>query len=165
MRNSRERASTKPSGSAVATASPKPVMNRASEPKRPELSSPVLTISKMRTTVLEKGERTAGLVRLAASCQRAAPAMRLTATVGQRSQRGSERLGSELLLDESAGILPNAPVNEPIVAHRLLARLDAADLPFDRDHLLHVRPGEAIVSSRPEFNPVEFRKGILGKLR
>jgi len=68
-------------------------MNKASEPKRPELSSPVLTISKTRTTVLEKGERTAGLVRLAANSQRIAPAIRLTATVAHRSQRGSERLG------------------------------------------------------------------------
>src|SRR5258708_6465782 len=134
MRMTRTRASSRPSGSAVATASPNPVKNSASEPSNPELSSPVRIISTSRIAVVERGEITAGLMPLVPNSHSAAPPATLSATVPQRPQRASElTIRSPYgppLLHQRAGILPDGPIDQPIVADRLLPRLDPADLLF-----------------------------------
>src|SRR6266851_1594412 len=169
MRMTRTRASSRPSGRAVATASPNPVANSASEPSSPELSSPVRIISTSRITVAEKGEISAGLTPLVPSSHSAAPPATLSATVPQRTQRASElTIRSSYcpaLLHQRVGILPHAPVDQPIVAHRLLPRLDPADLLFHGDDFFQIRLRQTIVPGWPELDLVELGQRFLGQFR
>src|SRR5712664_1058041 len=169
MRMTRTRASSRPSGRAMATASPKPVKNSASEPSSPELSSPVRIISTSRITVVEKGEITAGLMPLVPNSHSAAPPATLSATVPQRTQRASEfTIRSPYcpaLLHQCAGILPDGPVDQPIVAHQLLPRLDPADLLFHGDDFFQIRLRQTIVPHWPELDLVELRQRFLRQFR
>src|SRR5207248_11163594 len=67
-----------------------------------------------------------------------------------RTRGGASRSAS--LAGERSRVAGDAPIDEPMVAYRILARLDSAEILLGLDRLLQIRPGEAVAPGRPEVD-------------
>src|SRR5207244_10515456 len=99
-----------------------------------------------------------------------APQVKLGSRTGARkSRRPVARTGARpparegALFRRRASVLPDALVDEPLVADRGLARLDSAELLLDRHHRFEVLLAQPVVADRPERDAGEAGQRVLGE--
>src|SRR5262249_15842061 len=152
----RTRANSSPSGMPTTMPRPTPVTNSVAESRACVANCGEPMSCQSRTRVSDSGTRKAGLELRPAISHSAAPARRLSHTgafLGSEFNRsGSPGVvpGRVLMhlgfgVHHRLGVAPHALVHQPLVLHRLLVGLDAADLLHHPDQALQPLAVEPVV--------------------